>query len=42
MTATALTDLGACIRALKAAGKLVRVRSEVDSKFELAGIARKL
>ncbi len=42
MTATPLTDLGACIQALKAAGKLVRVRSEVDAKFELAGIARKL
>ena len=40
--ATPLTDLGACIDALKAAGNLIRVRSEVDPKFELAGIARKL
>lgn len=40
--ATPLTDLGACINALEAGGNLIRVRSEVDSKFELAGIARKL
>jgi 2,5-furandicarboxylate decarboxylase 1 len=40
--ATPLSDLGVCIAALKAAGKLIRVRSEVDPKFELAGIARKL
>lgn len=40
--ATPLTDLGACINALKAAGNLIRVRSEVDPRFELAGIARKL
>ena len=40
--ATPLGDLGACIAALKAAGKLIRVRSEVDPRFELAGIARKL
>lgn len=40
--ATPLSDLGVCIAALKAAGNLIRVRSEVDPKFELAGIARKL
>lgn len=40
--ATPLSDMGVCIAALKAAGKLIRVRSEVDPKFELAGIARKL
>lgn len=40
--ATPLTDLGACIAALKAGGQLTRVGSEVDPKFELAGIARAL
>ncbi|NMM26932.1 MAG: UbiD family decarboxylase [Glaciimonas sp.] len=40
--ATPLTDLGACINALEAAGNLIRVRSEVDPRFDLAGIARKL
>jgi 2,5-furandicarboxylate decarboxylase 1 len=40
--ATPLSDMGVCIAALKAAGNLIRVRSEVDPKFELAGIARKL
>ena len=41
-SSTPLTDLGGCIAALKAGGNLIRVRSEVDSKFELAGIARAL
>lgn len=40
--ATPLSDLGACLDALEAAGNLIRVRSEVDPRFELAGIARKL
>jgi 2,5-furandicarboxylate decarboxylase 1 len=40
--ATPLTDMNVCIAALKASGNLIRVRSEVDPKFELAGIARKL
>jgi 2,5-furandicarboxylate decarboxylase 1 len=40
--ATPLTDMSVCIDALKAAGKLISVRSEVDPKFELAGIAHKL
>jgi len=40
--AAPLTDLGTCVRALKASGQLTRVRSEVDPRFELAGIARKL
>ncbi len=40
--ATPMTDMGVCIAVLKAAGNLIRVRSEVDPKFELAGIARKL
>ncbi len=42
MKPTPLTDLGACITALKVAGNLIRVRSEVNPRFELAGIARKL
>lgn len=37
-----LADLGGCIHALEASGNLIRVRSEVDPRFELAGIARKL
>ncbi|HUY02363.1 MAG TPA: UbiD family decarboxylase [Rhodocyclaceae bacterium] len=37
-----LTDLGACIAALEAAGNLIRVRSEVSPRFELAGVARRL
>lgn len=36
-----LTDLGACIAHLEASGNLLRVRSEVDPKFELAGIAKR-
>jgi len=34
-----LSDLNACIDFLDQAGKLIRVRSEVDPVFELAGIA---
>lgn len=37
-----LSDLNACIDFLDQAGKLIRVRSEVDPVFELAGIARQL
>jgi 2,5-furandicarboxylate decarboxylase 1 len=37
-----LSDLTACIDFLDRAGKLIRVRSEVDPVFELAGIARQL
>jgi len=40
--AARLTDLGACIEHLEANGKLARVRTEVDAKFELAGIAKRL
>lgn len=40
--ATPLTDFTACIAALDKAGNLIRVHSEVDLRFELAGIARKL
>lgn len=36
-----LTDLGACIRHLEASGHLLRVRTEVDPKFELGGIAKR-
>jgi 2,5-furandicarboxylate decarboxylase 1 len=36
-----LVDLGACIDFLDRTGNLVRVRSEVDSRHELAGIARR-
>lgn len=37
-----LTDLGACIQHLEATGNLLRVRTEVDPKFELGGIAKRL
>jgi 2,5-furandicarboxylate decarboxylase 1 len=37
-----LVDLGACIEHLEATGNLLRVRTEVDPKHELAGIARRL
>ena len=37
-----LSDLNCCIDFLDHAGKLIRVRSEVDPVFELAGIARQL
>lgn len=37
-----LDDLGACIDFLDRSGALLRVRSEVDPLFELAGIARRL
>ena len=37
-----LSDLSSCIDFLDHAGKLIRVRSEVDPVFELAGIARQL
>jgi 2,5-furandicarboxylate decarboxylase 1 len=37
-----LADLNACIDFLDQAGKLIRVRSEVDPVLELAGIARQL
>ena len=37
-----LSDLTACIDFLDRAGQLIRVRSEVDPVFELAGIARQL
>ena len=36
-----LIDLKSCIEYLEKAGKLVRVKSEVDSKYDLAGIAKK-
>ena len=36
-----LVDLGACIDFLDTTGNLVRVRSEVDARHELAGIARR-
>ena len=36
-----LVDLGACIEYLDNTGNLARVRSEVDSRHELAGIARR-
>lgn len=36
-----LADLGACIEYLEQTGNLVRVRSEVDARYELAGIARR-
>lgn len=36
-----LVDLGSCIDYLEKNDKLVRVESEVDPKFELAGIAKK-
>lgn len=37
-----LADLDSCLDFLDRAGKLIRVRSQVDPVFELAGIARKL
>lgn len=40
--AARLVDLGACIEYLESAGSLLRVRTEVDPKHELAGIARRL
>ncbi len=36
-----LVDLGACIDHLEQTGNLARVSSEVDSRHELAGIARR-
>lgn len=36
-----LTDLGACIEHIEASGNLLRVRSEIDAKFELGGIAKR-
>ncbi len=36
-----LVDISACIDYLEKTGKLVRIKSEVDPKFELAGIAKK-
>jgi 2,5-furandicarboxylate decarboxylase 1 len=36
-----LCDLGACIDHLEQTGNLARVRSEVDSRHELAGIAKR-
>jgi len=36
-----LVDLGSTIQFLESTGKLVRIKSEVDPKFELAGIAKK-
>ena len=37
-----LTDLGACIEHLDATGNLLRVRTEVDPRFELGGVAKQL
>jgi 2,5-furandicarboxylate decarboxylase 1 len=39
--ATRLVDLSSCIDYLEKTGNLVRVKSEVDPQFDLAGIARK-
>ena len=36
-----LIDLNACIEFLESSGNLVRVKSEVDPEYELAGIAKK-
>jgi len=36
-----LTDLGACIEHLDATGNLLRVRTEVDPRFELGGVAKR-
>ncbi|MCZ7565034.1 MAG: UbiD family decarboxylase [Burkholderiales bacterium] len=36
-----LTDLGACIAFLERTHRLVRVRSEVDPRYELAGVAHR-
>ena len=40
-SAKRLVDLGACIDFLERTGNLVRVRSEVDPRHELAGIAQR-
>lgn len=40
--AARLVDLHDCIDFLSANGQLVRVRSEVDPRYELAGVARRL
>lgn len=40
-TAQRMVDLGSSIQFLESTGKLVRIKSEVDPKFELAGIAKK-
>lgn len=40
--AARLADLGACIAHLEATGNLLRVRTEVDARHELAGVARRL
>ena len=37
-----LVDLGACIAHLEKTGQLARVHSEVDSRHELAGIAKRM
>jgi 2,5-furandicarboxylate decarboxylase 1 len=37
-----LVDIGACIEFLDKSGQLLRVKSEVDPKFELAGVAQRL
>lgn len=37
-----LVDLGACIDFLDRSGQLLRVRTEVDPKLELAGVAQRL
>ena len=37
-----LIDLGACVDFLDRAGQLRRVKTEVDGRFELAGIAKRL
>src|SRR5690349_12642411 len=42
MTGQNLHDLAAIIAALEAGGRLARVRSEVDLRHELAGIAARL
>ena len=39
--ASRLTNLTSCIEYLEKAGRLVRVKSSVSSKYELAGIAKK-
>jgi len=36
-----LVDLTSCIEYLEKTGNLVRVKSEVDPRYELAGIAKK-
>ena len=37
-----MRDLQACVEILEQDGRLVRVKSEVDMKYELAGIAKKM